>query len=137
MRDPLLVGRRWFGCVSSFMRSNGCRLLALVSSGWRRVLVGRRGLVSLFRRGTWGCQGRRRSRSCARFARWGVLLGVVGRGSVLILCSHAHTHRLSLSVFPVGAASVLSCRESRAYLRCVGSASGICTRGAVWSLGGL
>ena len=30
MRDPLLVGRRWFGC----------RLLALISSGWRRGLVG-------------------------------------------------------------------------------------------------
>ena len=40
MRDPLLVGRRWFGYVSSFMRANGCRLLALVSSGWRRGLVG-------------------------------------------------------------------------------------------------
>ena len=40
MRDPLLVGRRWFGCVSSFVRVNGCRSLALVPSGWRRGLVG-------------------------------------------------------------------------------------------------
>jgi hypothetical protein len=115
MRDPLLVGRRWFGCVSSFMRANGCHLLALVSSGWRRGLVGLlsgscRGLVSLFRRGTWGCRGRRRSRSCARFARWGVLLGVVGRGSVLMLYAHAHTHRPPLLVFPVGAVRRRSCR---------------------------
>ena len=95
------------------------------SCSCRRVGVGVsagscRGLVSLFRRGTWGCRGRRRSRSCARFARWGVLLGVVGRGSVLMLCAHAHTRRLQLLAFPVGAASVLSCRVSRACLRCVG-----------------
>ena len=93
------------------------------SRSCRRVGVGvSSGLVSLFRRGTWGCRGRRRSRSCARFARWGVLLGVVGRGSVLMLCAHAHTHRLPLLAFPVGAASVLSCRVSRACLRYVGYA---------------
>ena len=40
MRDPLLVERRYFGCVSSFMRADGCRLLVLVSSGWLRGLVG-------------------------------------------------------------------------------------------------
>ena len=82
----------------------------------------RRGLVSLFRRGTWGCWGRHRSRSCARFARWGVLLGVVGRGSVMMLCAHAHTHRMPLLAFPVGASSVLSCLVSHACLRYVGYA---------------
>ena len=39
-----------------------------------------------------------------------------------MLCAHAHTHRLPLLAFPVGAASVLSCRVSRACLRCVGYA---------------
>jgi hypothetical protein len=55
--------------------------------------------------------------SRARFARWGVFLGVVGRGSLLVLCAHAHAHRPPLLHVSGGAASVLSCRASRACLR--------------------
>ena len=90
-----------------------------LASGSRRALTRYFGAAPAL-----GCRWRRCLRSCARFSRWDVLRGVVGHESVLMLRAHAHTHRLPLSVFPVGAASVLSCRASRAYLRCV----------AVWDL---
>jgi hypothetical protein len=96
-------------CVQTVVAcSRSCRRVGVgVSSGSCR------GLVSLFRRGTWGCRGRRRSRSGACFARWGVLLGAFDRGAWLLLC--AHTHCPPSLVFPVGG-SFLSCRASRACL---------------------
>ena len=135
MRDPVA---RWASliwlcvvvCAYEWLSLARTRAVGLASGS-------RRGLASLFRRGTWGFRGRHRSRSCARFARWGVFLGVVGRGSVLMLRAHTHNHRPPLLVFPVGAASVLSWfHVSRTCLRCVDMHA---RRGVVpwWPLGDL
>ena len=115
----------WASLICLCVGVRACKWLSLARVRAVGLASGsRRGLAWLFRRGTWDFRGRHRSRSCARFARWGVLLDVVGRGSVLMLRAHAHTRHPLLLVFPVGAASVLSwCRMSRAWrLRCVGYA---------------
>ena len=108
MRDPLLVGRRWFGCVSSFVRVNGCRSLALVPSGWRRGLVGV--LPRCFGVAPGAFRGViARARVLALLVRACFLVWSVV-GSVLMLCAHANTHRPPLLVFPMGAVRRRSCR---------------------------
>ena len=97
-----------------------CVCVRAFSACRRSYLRGRRSRRAARRR-AWR-RGRGASRlhlrsSRARFARWGVFLGVVGRGSLLVLCAHAHAHRPPLLHVSGGAASVLSCRASRACLR--------------------
>ena len=93
----------WVGC----MRSVACVCVRSALAG-ARIFGGVDRARRAWRRGGGGASRLHLRSSRARFARWGVFLGVVGRGSLLVLCAHAHAHQPPLLHVSGGAASVLS-----------------------------